>query len=308
MAGFRPTQCVIGIAGELVKGFTTTRSLERKPRRRADHGPGAAEAHRRGPARGPAPGRAGDHLGDGHAAGGRAAGPCRRDGRPDRRLPGHQPGRLQGPPRQDQHLQRLRSAGAPRRAAERGRAAGPGAAGDRGRAVRGGPRARQRAGPAGRRAVHRHRRRDDGRGPGPPRRHRGDAHVRPGRPGLHQVHRRPAGHAVPAGRGDRSWTTPAAWPCRRRDEVARIVADDVAIWAAGVELVMEELAGGRPAARPDLPVRRRLASAGDPARPARRGLLAAAAVQPDARGRGDGARPGGADRGRHRACWSTSRT
>ena len=30
----------------------------------------------------------------------------------------------------------------------------------------------------------------------------------------------------------------------RRDEVARIVADDVAIWAAGVELVMEELAGG----------------------------------------------------------------
>jgi cell division protein FtsA len=30
MAGFRPTQCVIGIAGELVKGFTTTRSHERR--------------------------------------------------------------------------------------------------------------------------------------------------------------------------------------------------------------------------------------------------------------------------------------
>jgi cell division protein FtsA len=30
MAGFRPTQCVIGIAGELVKGFTTTRSVERR--------------------------------------------------------------------------------------------------------------------------------------------------------------------------------------------------------------------------------------------------------------------------------------
>ncbi len=30
MAGFRPTQCVIGIAGELVKGFTTIRSHERK--------------------------------------------------------------------------------------------------------------------------------------------------------------------------------------------------------------------------------------------------------------------------------------
>jgi cell division protein FtsA len=30
----------------------------------------------------------------------------------------------------------------------------------------------------------------------------------------------------------------------RRDEVAEIIADDVAVWAAGVELVMEELAGG----------------------------------------------------------------
>jgi cell division protein FtsA len=30
MAGFRPKQCVIGIAGELVKGFTTTHSQERK--------------------------------------------------------------------------------------------------------------------------------------------------------------------------------------------------------------------------------------------------------------------------------------
>ena len=30
MAGFRPSQVVIGIAGELVKGFTTTRSQERK--------------------------------------------------------------------------------------------------------------------------------------------------------------------------------------------------------------------------------------------------------------------------------------
>ncbi len=30
MAGFRPTQVVIGIAGELVKGFTTTVSQERK--------------------------------------------------------------------------------------------------------------------------------------------------------------------------------------------------------------------------------------------------------------------------------------
>src|SRR5829696_4867128 len=30
MAGFRPTQVVVGIAGELVKGFTTTLTQERK--------------------------------------------------------------------------------------------------------------------------------------------------------------------------------------------------------------------------------------------------------------------------------------
>jgi cell division protein FtsA len=30
----------------------------------------------------------------------------------------------------------------------------------------------------------------------------------------------------------------------RHDEVARIVSEDVAVWAAGVELVMEELSGG----------------------------------------------------------------
>ncbi len=33
-------------------------------------------------------------------------------------------------------------------------------------------------------------------------------------------------------------------PVDRRDEVASIVADDVEVWAAGVELVMEELSGG----------------------------------------------------------------
>ena len=30
----------------------------------------------------------------------------------------------------------------------------------------------------------------------------------------------------------------------RRDEIAEIIADDVEVWAAGVELVMEELGGG----------------------------------------------------------------
>jgi cell division protein FtsA len=33
-------------------------------------------------------------------------------------------------------------------------------------------------------------------------------------------------------------------PVDRRDEIAEIVADDVEVWAAGVELVMEELGGG----------------------------------------------------------------
>jgi cell division protein FtsA len=33
-------------------------------------------------------------------------------------------------------------------------------------------------------------------------------------------------------------------PVDGRDDVARIVSDDVGVWAAGVELVMEELSGG----------------------------------------------------------------
>ena len=52
----------------------------------------------------------------------------------------------------------------------------------------------------------------------------------------------------------------------RAASVREIVTDDVAVWAAGVELVMEELAAGRPPAGPDLPVRRRLAPAGDRAK------------------------------------------
>src|SRR5712691_1611433 len=43
MAGFRPTQVVIGIAGELVKGFTTTRTQER---RRANAAIGDSELQR----------------------------------------------------------------------------------------------------------------------------------------------------------------------------------------------------------------------------------------------------------------------
>src|SRR6187431_1986733 len=49
MAGFRPTQVVIGIAGELVKGFTTTLTQERK---RPDQ-PTSARRSRRRSARSP---------------------------------------------------------------------------------------------------------------------------------------------------------------------------------------------------------------------------------------------------------------
>src|SRR2546428_8067601 len=44
MAGFRPSQVVVGIAGELVKGFTTTHSQER---RKPDQGITEAEVQKR---------------------------------------------------------------------------------------------------------------------------------------------------------------------------------------------------------------------------------------------------------------------
>ena len=82
MAGFRPTQVVVGIAGELVKGFTTTHSQERKKPGPADQRGGAPEADRPRPARGAPRGRALDHLGDGPAERRRPARPRgRRRGR-----------------------------------------------------------------------------------------------------------------------------------------------------------------------------------------------------------------------------------
>jgi hypothetical protein len=47
MAGFRPSQVVIGIAGELVKGFTTTHSEERKSSARRSARPSARSPGRR---------------------------------------------------------------------------------------------------------------------------------------------------------------------------------------------------------------------------------------------------------------------
>ena len=58
--------------------------------------------------------------------------------------------------------------------------------------------------------------------------------------------------------------------------------------------------GRRPPARPDLPVRRRLAAARDPGRPGLAGVLRAAAVRPPARGHGHGPRSDRHDLGRDR--------
>ena len=80
-------------------------------------------------------------------------------------------------------------------------------------------------------------------------------------------------------------TTPAACRSTGAKTVAQIMADDVAVWSAGVELVIEELAGGDL-----LPGRIYLCGGGSrlPATrrcPARRAVLEAAAVRPAARGR-----------------------
>ncbi len=65
---------------------------------------------------------------------------------------------------------------------------------------------------------------------------------------------------------------------------------------------------GRDAAVAHLRVRRRVAPAGDPGGARRGAVLEAARVRPPARGVGDGARPGGRADATRRTCWSTSRT
>ena len=205
-----------------------------------DHRAGAPEADRRRPARGAARGRAGDHLGDRPAERGHPAGPRGGDRRHDRRLRGHQPGRLPGPPRADQ-----RSSTRSRRSSTWARCRRVAAQLDLellaivaepyavARCLGG------RADPAGRRAVHRRRRRHHGHRARAPGRRRGDAHVRARRPGLHEVARRPAGAAVRPRGGDQDRLR--AWPpVERPRDVAAIIAEDVAVWSAGVELVLEE--------------------------------------------------------------------
>ena len=311
MAGFRPSQVVIGIAGELVKGFTT------------DPLAGAQEARRR---RSPTPSSRSSST----------ASSARRSGRRSARSPGRPACRTwtsgwstRRSPRRSidgyavtnpvgfqgrhvkigifnafaplVHLGALESVAA---------AARPGAPGDRGRAVRGRPRPRQRAGPAGRRPLHRHRRRHDRRRARP---RTAGSRGRACSPsaGAPSRSRSPTASTCPFPRaealkvdyargldvegrdGDRGDRRPTTWPSGRRAWSWSSTS-----WPAG------DLLPGA-----DLPVRRRLAAPGDRPRALRdERVLAAPAVQPAAGGHGHGARAWSRRSTTPRSSSSTSRT
>ena len=242
MAGLHPGQVVIGIAGELVKGFTTSRSQERRRPDAPITRVGARQAHRGRPARGAAARPSGRSPGRPACPTSTSASSMPRStGATHRRLRGHQPGRASRAATcasaSSTRSRRWSTWARSRRVAER---LGPRAARDRGRAVRRGPLHERRAGRAGGRAVRRRRWRHDGRGARAPGRRRGHAHVRARRARLHQVARRPPRAAVRGGRGRSRSTTRTGEPVDERGEVAAIIAEDVAVWSAGIELVLEE--------------------------------------------------------------------
>ena len=212
--------------------------------RPADHRGRAPEAHRPRPARGAARGGAVDHLGDRPAERRRAARPRRDRRRVDRRLRAHEPGRVPGPPREDRDLQRVRPARPPRGAPERRLAARPRAARGRRRAVRGrpGPRVASRSASPARcsstsaaaRPTWRSSARAGSRAPGCSRWAAGRSR-----------RASPTGSTCRSRGPSRSRsTTPGASPSSSATRSPRIVSEDVEVWAAGVELVMEELVGG----------------------------------------------------------------
>ena len=298
MAGFRPSQVVIGHRRRARQGVHDDPQPGAQEARPADHrGRAPASSSTTSSARRCArrsarsPGRPGCRNVDVrlvHAADHR---------RLDRRLRPDQPGRVPGPPHQDRDLQRVRAARPPRGAAERRQPARPGAARDRRRAVRRRPRPRARTRSASRgrcsstsaagRRTSRSCARAGSRG-------RGCSPSAGGR----------SRRASPTGstcrsrgpRRSRSTTRGASrWTAATRSRA--IVSDDVEVWAAGVELVMEELGGG------DLLPGRIYLCGGGSRLPEirggarRRAVLEAAAVRPAARGRGDGPGP---DRDDHR--------
>ena len=244
MAGFRPTQVVIGIAGELVKGFTTAHTQERK---KPDVPITDQELQKL------IDGVQREALEEAERAITWETGLPNVDVRlvhaavTSASIDGYavtNPVGFQGRHVKIGIFNAFAPAGPPGRPRERRGRARPGAPRDRRRAVRGGPGRRRGAGAPGRRALRRHRRRHHRRRPRPLGRDRGDADVRPGRAGLHEVPGRPPGPARSRGPRPSRWTTPGASQLEEREQIAGIVADDVAVWAAGMELVLDELGGG----------------------------------------------------------------
>ena len=249
MAGFRPSQVVIGIAGELVKGFTTAHVQERKKPTQPITDAGAPAAHRWRAARGAARGGARDHLGDRPAA-------CRCPARPCRGHRRHRSTatRSRTPSASRAATSRSASSTRSRRSCTWARCSRSRASSTWScwrssrsrmpwRACLGSDQVRQ----AGALFV------DVGGGTTDvalvrERRHRRHPDVRARRPRVHEI-ASPTGWTCPS-RGPRRprSTMPAASRVERHDEVAKIVSEDVAVWAAGVELVMEEL-GGRSCCR-----------------------------------------------------------
>ena len=209
MVGFRPTQVVVGIAGELVKGFTTTLTQERKKPDRPTTNRSCRSSSTESSAR-PSARPSGRSPGNGTAPRRRPPRPRGGRGRVDRRLWPRQPSRLPGPPREDRHLQRLRpwctsapSSRSPRSSTSSCSRSSPSrmpwpASWVLSRSARPGPCSSTSAG-------------HDRRGPRAPGRHRGHAHVRTGRTRLHQVDRRPA---RPHSRGRRSSRSTTHEVCR----------------------------------------------------------------------------------------------
>ena len=240
MAGFRPTRCVIGMAGELVKGFTTSHSQER---RRPDQPITEGELQKlmEGVQR--------EALYEAERA------ITWETGLPtvDVRLvhaavtgasidgyPVTNPIGFRG-----RHVRisifnafaPLIHLGALQSVASQ---LGPGAAGHRGGAVRRGTLHGRRGDRRLRGAVHRRGWRHHGRRARTLGRRRGDADVRARRPCVHQVARGSPGGARSAAPRSSRWSTHGVRSSPEREQIGAIVAEDVAVWQAGVELVLEE--------------------------------------------------------------------
>ena len=293
MAGFRPTQVVIGIAGELVKGFTTTLTQQRKKP---------------------------DAINDASSSSSSTASSARRSRRPSARSRGRRASRTStcASSTVSSWARRSTATRSPTPLASRAGTSRSASSTPSPRSCTSGRSSRsrasstwscleivaepyavarvprRRAGPPGRSPVRRRRWGHDRRGARPPGRDRGDADVRPRR------------SRVPPSPSRTGWTCrcPATsfdvagdLEIEEHDAVGEIVHD--AVWAAGVELVMEELAAGEM-----LPSRIHLCGGGSgcrrSARPSRPSGLLEAAFRSPVRPRSPSwRRQGRSDLGRH---------